>query len=161
MIYQNLDDFSKNILKNKRIIGLDVGRKTIGVALSDRDKNIATAKFIIARKSNVKDTEILKNYINENDVGAIVVGLPLNSCGETTEACSYINSFIQKLDKEVDLAIFFNDEFLTSFDAEDILMDKMGFGIKKTKTLVDKVAAAVILQEVLNLIKINSIQKDL
>ena len=153
MIYQNLADFKKNIIKNKRIIGLDVGRKTIGVALSDRDKNIATAKFIVARKSNLKDINILKPYIKENDVGAVVVGLPLNSQEEITESCSYIKSFVQKLDEETNLPIFFNNEFLTSFDAEDILMDKIGFNFKKTKSLVDKVAAAVILQEVLNLIK--------
>ena len=55
MIYNNIEDFKKNIIKNKRIIGLDVGRKTIGIAISDRDKNIATAKLTISRKSTIKD----------------------------------------------------------------------------------------------------------
>ena len=154
MIYTNLRDFKKKLVKNKRIAGLDVGRKTIGVALSDRDKNIATAKFILARKSVVKDIAVLEPYLKENDVCAIVVGLPLNSLEERVDSCSYINTFVIKLEEIVGLPIFFSNEFLTSFDAEDILMDKMGNGFKKTKTLVDKVAAAIILQEVLNNLKV-------
>ena len=55
MIFENLIDFKKNLHKNKRLLGLDVGTKTIGVALSDRDKNIATPKFIVKRKSNEKE----------------------------------------------------------------------------------------------------------
>lgn len=155
MLYLNLIDFKNNLPKSKRIAGLDVGRKTIGVALSDRDWNIATAKFIIHRKSNLKDIETLKPFLKENDVGAIVVGLPLNSCGEKIEACSYINSFVEKMNEITNLPIFFSNEFLTSFDAEDILMDKMGNNFKKTKELVDKVAAAVILQEILNSLRNN------
>lgn len=153
MIYNNIEDFKKNIIKNKRIIGLDVGRKTIGVALSDRDKSIATAKFTISRKSTIKDIEILKKYIVENDVCAIVSGLPLNINEEEIKNCNYIKTFINKLDEIVDLPIYFSNEFLTSFDAEDILIDKMNNSFEKTKKLVDKVAASVILQEVLNNIK--------
>ena len=155
MIYNNIEDFKKNIIKNKRVIGLDVGRKTIGVALSDRDKNIATAKFTISRKSTIKDIEILNKYIIENDVCAIVSGLPLNINEEEIEKCNYIKTFIDKLDEIVNLPIYFSNEFLTSFDAEDILIDKMNNSFEKTKKLVDKVAASVILQEVLNNIKNN------
>ena len=89
----------------------------------------------------------------ENDVCAIVSGLPLNINEEEIENCNYIKTFINKLDEIVNLPIYFSNEFLTSFDAEDILIDKMNNGFEKTKKLVDKVAASVILQEVLNNIK--------
>ena len=153
MICNNLDDFKNNLKNNKRIIGLDIGKKTIGIALSDRDKNIATPKFIIRRKNIIEDIKILTTYIIDNDVCAIVSGLPLNSKEENINSCNYINKFIDKLDEKINLPILFSNEFLTSFAAEDFLIDEMKTSYKKTKNIVDKVAAAIILQEILN--KIN------
>lgn len=150
MIVNNLKEFKKFLKDNKRIIGLDVGRKTIGVALSDRDKNIATPKFIIARKSVVKDVEVLIKYIAENDVCAIVSGLPLNSNGELIDKCNYIVKFVEELDRQVNLPTFFENEFLSSFVVEDFMINEMGTKSKKVKTIVDKSAAGVILQSVLD-----------
>ncbi|MBR2141320.1 MAG: Holliday junction resolvase RuvX [Rickettsiales bacterium] len=150
MIYNNIVDFSKQLQNNRRLIGLDVGRKTIGVALSDRDKNIATAKFIIQRKSTKNDLDILVKYIQDNDVCGIVSGLPLNADGDDTKSCNYIKNFIVELDKVVNLPIFFEDEFLSSFVVEDFFIDGIGTKSKKVKDIVDKHAAAVILQSVLD-----------
>lgn len=153
MIVNNLEEFKTLLKQNKRIIGLDVGRKTVGVALSDRDKNIATPKFIIARKSIAKDIEVLIKYIAENDVCAVVSGLPLNSNGELVDKCNYIVKFVEELDKKVNLPTFFENEFLSSFVVEDFMIDEMGTKSKKVKNVVDKSAASVILQGVLDGVK--------
>ena len=150
MIVNNLEEFKALLKENKRIIGLDIGRKTVGVALSDRDKNIATPKFIIARKSTAKDIEVLIKYIAENDVCAVVSGLPLNSNGEVVECCNYIVKFVEELDKKVNLPTFFENEFLSSFVAEDFMIDDLGIKSRKVKGVVDKSAASVILQIVLD-----------
>lgn len=150
MIVNNLEEFKTLLKQNKRIIGLDVGRKTVGVALSDRDKNIATPKFIITRKSIAKDIEVLIKYIAENDVCAIVAGLPLNSNGEVVECCNYIVKFVEELDKKVNLPTFFENEFLSSFVVEDFMIDDLGIKSIKVKGVVDKSAASVILQSVLD-----------
>lgn len=154
MIVNNLEEFKKLLKENRRIIGLDVGRKTIGVALSDKDKNIATPKFIIARKSIIKDVEVLVKYITENDVCAVVSGLPLNSNGEKIEACNYIVRFVEELNKKINLPIFFENEFLSSFIVEDFMIDEMRTKSRKVKTIVDKSAASVILQDTLNKIRL-------
>ncbi|MBO4956712.1 MAG: Holliday junction resolvase RuvX [Rickettsiales bacterium] len=154
MIVNNLEEFKKLLKENRRIIGLDVGRKTIGVALSDKDKNIATPKFIIARKSIIKDVEVLVKYITENDVCAVVSGLPLNSNGEKIEVCNYIVRFVEELNKKINLPIFFENEFLSSFIVEDFMIDEMGTKSRKVKTIVDKSAASVILQDTLNKIRL-------
>ncbi len=150
MIFENLIDFKKNLHKNKRLLGLDVGTKTIGVALSDRDKNIATPKFIVKRKSNEKDIQIISDYILENSVEGIVVGLPLNSEEEETKSSNFVRKFTKTLDEKIKIPIFFQNEYLTSFEAENFLIDDMSTKFKKTKEIVDKVAAHYILQDVLN-----------
>ena len=153
MIVNNLEEFKALLKENKRIIGLDIGRKTIGVALSDKDKNIATPKFIVARKSVVKDIDVLVKYIVENNVCAVVAGLPLNSSGEVVECCNYIVKFVEELDKKINLPTFFENEFLSSFVVEDFMIDEMGTRSKKVKGIVDKSAASVILQGVLDKMK--------
>ncbi len=150
MIFENLIDFKKNLHKNKRLLGLDVGTKTIGVALSDRDKNIATPKFIVKRKSNEKDIQIISDYILENSVEGIVVGLPLNSEEEETKSSNFVRRFVKILDEKIKIPVFFQNEYLTSFEAENFLIDDMSTKFKKTKEIVDKVAAHYILQDVLN-----------
>lgn len=153
MIFENLVDFKKNIQNGKRLLGLDVGTKTIGVALSDRDKNIATPKFIVKRKGNEKDIQVLQNYIMENNVDGIAVGLPLNSEGEETKSSIFVRRFTNVLNEKIKIPIFFQNEYLTSFEAENFLIDEMSTKFKKTKQIVDKVAAHYILQSVLDKLK--------
>ena len=153
MIFDDFKNFAKQIDVKGRIIGLDVGRKNIGVALSDRDKNIATPKFILKRKSTLKDLQILKKFIEENNVCAIVSGIPLNSNGNEVNNCKYIVDFVKKLDEIVNMPIFFENEFLSSFMVEDMFIDEMGVSYKNTKNVVDKSAAAIILQSTLERLK--------
>mgnify|MGYP004551991921 CR=1 FL=1 len=151
MIYNNKKDFLSNCKTNTRLIGLDVGTKTIGIALSDKSRIIATPKFVLRRKGNKKDIELLLPYFEENLVGGIIIGKPLNSNGEETECSKFIGRFVDELMKFTELPIFFVDETLTSFQAEDFLINDMGSKCKDVKQIVDKVAASYILQDFINL----------
>lgn len=157
MIFNDLEEFKINIQNRKRLLGLDLGKKNIGVAISDRDRNIATPKFVINRKSNEKDTDTIFKYIIDSDVGGIVVGLPLNSYEQETKSSKFVRSFTRFLDEEISkklfIPIFFQNEYLTSFEAEDFLIDTMSTKYRKTKEIVDKVAAHYILQSVLDRLK--------
>ena len=94
MIFDSKKDFLLNCKSNTRLVGLDVGTKTIGVALSDKSRIIATPKFVLRRKGNKKDIELLLSYFEENLVGGIIVGKPLNSNGEETECSKFIGIFV-------------------------------------------------------------------
>lgn len=150
MIYKTKKDFLLNCKYNTRLVGLDIGTKNIGVALTDRNRILATPKFVLKRKSNEKDIQILLDYFKENLVGGIVVGEPLNSNNEETKCSKFIKSFIEKLQNYTDLPIFFVNEVLTSFQAEDFLINDMGSKCKNVKGIVDKVAASYILEDFLN-----------
>ena len=157
MIFEDLREFKQNVKIGKRILGLDLGRKTIGVALSDRDKIIATPRFVIKRKNNEKDIETLYNFILENNIGGVVVGLPLNSKEKETKSSEFVRKFTKILDDKIRqknnkiiMPIFYQNEYLTSFEAEDFLIDTMSTKCEKTKQIVDKVAAHYILQSILD-----------
>lgn len=151
MIYKTKEEFLLNCKNNTRLIGLDVGTKTIGVALTDKSRILATPKFVLKRKSNKIDIEQLLCYFKENAVGGIIVGEPLNSNGEETKCSRFIKNFVNELQKYIDLPIIFVDETLTSFQAEDFLINDMGSKCKNVKEIVDKVAASYILQDFLNM----------
>ena len=151
MIFSSKKDFLLNCKNNTRLIGLDVGTKTIGVALSDKSRIIVTPKFVLKRKGNKKDIELLLSYFEENLVGGIIIGKPLNSNSEETECSKFISKFVDELKKYTELPIFFIDEALTSFQAEDFLINDMGSKCRNVKQIVDKVAASYILQDFINL----------
>lgn len=150
MIFENLSDFKKYICKGLRLIGLDIGRNTIGIALSDKDWNLATPKLTIKRKNINNDIKTILDYINDNNVCGIISGLPLNLNRKDTKSSLFIMNFLKILDNQINLPIYLNNEYLTSFIAEDFLIEHMSTNYKKTKKIVDKVAASYILQDVLD-----------
>ena len=150
MIYKTKQKFLLNCKPNTRLVGLDIGTKNIGVALTDKNRIIATPKFILKRKSNEKDIQILLQYFKENIVGGIIVGEPLSFDNKETKCSKFIRNFIGKLQTYTNLPIFFVNEILTSFQAEDFLINDMGSKSKDVKQIVDKVAASYILEDFIN-----------
>lgn len=151
MIYSTKKEFLENCKGNTRLLGLDVGTKTIGVAISDKSRILSTPKETIQRKGNKKDIEILINIIEENKISGIIVGKPLNSEEADTKCSKFIENFVNFMEKYIDLPIFFVNEALTSFQAEDFLIDCMYTKCKKVKEIVDKVAASYILNDFLSM----------
>ena len=129
-----------------RIMGLDVGDKTIGVALSDPLGWTAQGLKTVQRTGIKKDLQKLGEIIKEYDVKKIVVGLPKNMDGTIGPQCQKVLEFNEKLGKRfTDIEIIQWDERLTTVAAERTLIEA-DVSRKKRKEVIDKIAAVHILQ---------------
>lgn len=129
----------------KRIVGLDIGQKRIGIALSDLLGLTAQGVETYHRKNLEADYQYLVQFIKENDVGSMVVGLPKNMNNSLGFKAEEIQNFITGLTQKVDIPVFWVDERLTTVSAERMLVDA-DVSRKKRKNVVDKIAAVLILQ---------------
>lgn len=130
-------------------MALDVGDKTVGVAISDALLLTAQARPTIQRKDLKTDIGILRRLVEENEVHEIVVGQPLHMSGTESRQSRKVARFAKELKKELDIPIVFWDERLTSFAAEQHL-EEMGLNWRKRREHVDKIAAMIILQSYLD-----------
>lgn len=129
----------------KRIVGLDVGQKRIGIALSDLLGLTAQGVETYHRKNLEADYQYLVQFIKENNIGSMVVGLPKNMNNSLGFKAEEIQTFIAGLTQKVDIPVFWVDERLTTVSAERMLVDA-DISRKKRKNVVDKIAAVLILQ---------------
>lgn len=132
-----------------RIIALDVGERTIGVAVSDPLGWTAQGIKTIRRKSNAKDLEEIKNVIDEYVPEKIVIGLPKNMNGTEGSSVSYVKVFGERLKDFFKIDILYEDERLTTVSAQKALIEA-DMSRKKRKGIVDMVAATYILQTYLD-----------
>ena len=136
-------------MKNMRVMGLDVGDKTIGVAISDALLLTAQSRPTLRRKDLKTDLEALRSLATENEVHTIVVGWPLHMDGRESPQSRKVARFVEELHKVLDLPIVYWDERLTSFEAEQHL-EQMGLNWRQRREQVDKIAAMIILQNYLD-----------
>jgi putative Holliday junction resolvase len=132
-----------------RIMGLDVGDRTIGVAISDSLLMTAQGKSTIQRSGFEAEARHLRDLAEEYDVHEIVVGNPLHMDGRPSRQGDKIMKFARRLGHELKLPVVFWDERLTSVAAEEHLQE-MGLRWRERKKHVDKIAAMFILQSYLN-----------
>ncbi|TCS83807.1 Holliday junction resolvase RuvX [Tepidibacillus fermentans] len=128
-----------------RILGLDVGEKTIGIAISDELGWTAQGVEVIQRKTLDHDLTRLREIIDQYEVDEIVVGLPKNMNGTIGPRAEMIMDFAKQLEVEFELPIRLWDERLTTVLAERTLI-QADISRKKRKKVIDKMAAMVILQ---------------
>jgi putative Holliday junction resolvase len=136
----------------ERVLGLDLGEKTIGLALSDSALTLASPLETIQRRKFTPDSEALKAVIAERKVGALVLGLPVNMDGSEGKRCQQTRSFADNL-KDVaglELPIAFWDERLSTSAVERFLIGEADMTRKRRGEVVDKMAAAYILQGALD-----------
>lgn len=126
-------------------MGLDVGDKTIGVAVSDELGWTAQGVETIKRQSKAKDFARLQELIAQYQVGAIVVGLPKNMNGTIGPRAELCQSFGKLLQEKTSLPVHMWDERLTTMAAERMLISA-DVSRQKRKTVIDKMAATLILQ---------------
>lgn len=127
-------------------LGLDVGKKRVGVAGCDGLGLIATGLTTIERTSFVADVEKLKQLVQERDVKVLVVGLPYCMNGDIGSQAKQVQNYATRIAKALQLPIEYIDERLTSFEAEEILKAQKRFSTRN-KGLVDRQAATIILQQ--------------
>ena len=132
-----------------RVMALDMGEKTIGVAVSDSTMLIAQGVEIIKRKSLEKDLARLKELLQEYEVEEVVVGLPLNMNGSEGPEAQKARNFGEKIKARLKVPVIFWDERLTTMAAERTLLDA-DLSRAKRKKVIDKMAAVFILQNYLD-----------
>jgi putative Holliday junction resolvase len=132
-----------------RVMALDVGDKTIGVAVSDALLLTAQSRPTIRRKNLTSDVETLRRLAMENEVHEIVVGQPFHMNGKESPQSQKVARFVDELHKVLDLPVIFWDERLTSFEAEQHL-EQLGLNWRQRREQVDKIAAMIILQNYLD-----------
>lgn len=150
MIYKNINQLSQVISNKGRLLALDVGTKRIGVAISDSSRLIANPKLIINRQSNEKDFKLIKSLIIDNQISALIIGLPINMDGSENEMTIFVKKFTDLLDRFLtDANIAFFDERLSSFAAKEINLSYINIKSRKKK-YYDDIAASLILQDAIN-----------
>ncbi|USG64050.1 Holliday junction resolvase RuvX [Brevibacillus ruminantium] len=129
----------------KRMMGLDVGDKTIGVAVSDELGWTAQGVETIKRQSREKDFARLAELVAHYDVGEVVVGLPKNMNGTIGPRGEICQTFARMLEEQMSLPVHLWDERLTTMAAERMLISA-DVSRQKRKKVIDKMAAVLILQ---------------
>ena len=127
-----------------RILGLDIGEKRIGVALSDPEGIIAIPLTQINRKEEEADLGAILNLVRQNEVGCIVIGMPYSLDGRVGKQAEQVKDFVQKLSRDIKLPVETWDERLSTVAAEKRMREA---GLKQRgKEGIDAMAAAFILQ---------------
>ena len=129
----------------KRVLGLDVGTKRIGIAVSDELRLLARGLNTLQRQSKRVDLEKLADIIQEYGIAEIVVGHPLRLGGETSAQTDKVTAFAAELRDRIGLPVHLWDERLTSAEANRVLRDAEVSTHKRARA-VDRIAAILILQ---------------
>jgi len=139
------------LAKGERLLGLDVGSKTIGLALSDRGLTVASPLETLRRAKLADDVAALSDLCEARAVGGLLVGLPVNMDGSEGPRCQSVRQFTANLaDRGLDLPVAFWDERLSTAAVERLLIAEADMTRKRRAQVVDKMAAAYILQGALD-----------
>ncbi|WP_288900887.1 Holliday junction resolvase RuvX [uncultured Sneathiella sp.] len=134
---------------DKRLLGMDPGTKTIGLAISDPGLKIGTPLMTIKRTKFKADAEEIRKIIEKWSIGGFVIGLPINMDGSEGPRCQSIRQFQKNLEEFFDLPMCFWDERLSTAAMTRSMIDANASRQKRAKA-VDKMAAAYILQGALD-----------
>lgn len=151
----DLERLKSEVPKGQRLLGLDLGTKTIGVALSDVEWRIATAMVTIKRTKFSKDAAEIARICSEQNVGGLVLGLPLNMDGSEGPRAQSTRAFVRNLAPILPLPVGYVDERLSTVAAERAMLEAdLSRGKRAEK--IDAAAAAFILQGALDAIEARS-----
>jgi putative holliday junction resolvase len=152
-ILSNLEDLLAHLPEAERgrpgLLALDVSKRAIGVAGADAGWRLATPLATIRRRRFAQDVERLERIIGERAAGALVLGWPLNMDGSEGPRCQAVRAFAEQLDAALGLPTLLWDERLTTFAAADAA-ERAGLRGKRRTEMLDALAAAALLQDVLN-----------
>ncbi|WP_436835701.1 Holliday junction resolvase RuvX [Celeribacter halophilus] len=149
LITNDVAEFAAALPPMTSVAGLDFGDKTIGVAISDRLRTVATPTDTIRRKKFTLDAEALLKLLTSREVSGIILGLPRNMDGTEGPRCQKTRAFARNLGQLTDLPITFWDERLSSVAADRAMLEA-DMSRAKRAAKIDQVAASVILQGALD-----------
>jgi putative holliday junction resolvase len=149
MILDDIESFAATLPPNRAIAGLDLGDKTIGVAISDLRRSVATPVEVIRREKFTLDAARLLALLSERKAFGILLGLPLNMDGTEGPRVQSTRAFARNLERLTDLPIGFWDERLSTVAAERALLEADA-SRQRRRDVIDAVAATYILQGALD-----------
>ncbi|WP_138933330.1 Holliday junction resolvase RuvX [Roseovarius arcticus] len=149
MIHEDIADYAAALPPMRGLVGLDLGDKTIGVAISDALWSVASPHETVRRRKFGLDAARLLEIIAERQIGGIILGLPRNMDGSEGPRCQSTRAFARNLARLTDLPIGYWDERLSTVAAERALLEA-DTSRKRRAQVIDNIAASYILQGVLD-----------
>ncbi len=154
-----LKDIAGKLPRGARLLGIDVGKKTLGLALADPALVVATPLKTLARTKFTRDVESLADIVQDYEIGGFVLGLPLNMDGSEGPGCQSVRDFAAELVRYPSVVgpkpwVALWDERLSTASVEEFVDNSIGMKRSKAKErgITDKLAATVILQGALDFI---------
>jgi putative Holliday junction resolvase len=144
-----IEDLPELLAPEARLLGLDIGTKTVGLALSDMTRSIATPYHTLRRSKFTADAKAIRQEIEKNRVGALVIGLPLNLDGSEGPRAQSTRAFARNLAAHITVPMVFWDERLSTAAVERHLIEADA-SRKRRAQVIDRMAAAYILQGALD-----------
>lgn len=145
-----LDDLAASTPPGTPWLGLDLGEKTIGVAASDATRMIASPLVLIRKTKFTQDAEAVLRLMDERRASGLVIGLPLNMDGSEGPRAQSCRAFARNLQRLREVPVAFQDERLSTTAVERFLIDQLDLTRKRRAGVVDRTAAAWILQGALD-----------
>jgi len=149
---QDIEDFKKSIGRKSRLLGVDPGKKRVGLAISDEDKLVSTPLKTIIKKNNSDFIKEIREIIEENNVRGIIVGNPINMDGSLGPSSQSVKSVCKNILKKIDIPLCLWDERLSTKAALN-LTKQLNVNVSKKVKNIDKNAAAFILQGAIDYLK--------
>ncbi len=144
-----IEQLEDHVADGKTVAGLDLGTKTIGIAISDRGFSFANPRPVLRRSKFTHDAQDLLKALSADNVGAIVIGLPVNMDGSEGPRVQATRAFVRNMEKLTDLPFVYWDERLSTVAAERALIG-MDVSRQKRADRINSAAAAFILQGALD-----------
>ncbi len=144
-----IEELAGQLLPNQAIAGLDLGTKTIGLAMSDLGRRFASPRPVIKRVKFTQDAVVLLDFAAKEKVAAFIIGLPMNMDGSAGPRVQATRAFVRSMSEKTTLPFIFWDERLSTVAAERALLE-MDVSRAKRAERIDSAAASFILQGALD-----------
>ena len=147
-----IDEFKNKLSSGSRILGIDLGTKRIGIAISDYNQKIATPLQTLDKSKQGKLIDELESIITENDIKGIIIGNPINMDGTYGKSSQSAKDIAINISNNIDIPVSLWDERLSTVGAFN-LSSELDINVSKREKNIDKFAAAFILQGALDFIQ--------
>ncbi|MGG7518039.1 Holliday junction resolvase RuvX [Allorhizobium undicola] len=149
MTVLTIEELAAALQPGQAVAGLDLGTKTIGLAMSDLGRRLASPRPVIKRVKFTKDAEVLLAFAQKEKVFAFIIGLPVNMDGSSGPRVQATRAFVRAMAEKTDIPFIFWDERLSTVAAERALLE-MDVSRAKRAERIDSAAASFILQGALD-----------
>ena len=144
-----IEELAERLLPNQAVAGLDLGTKTIGLAMSDLGRRFSSPRPVLRRTKFTKDAEILLDFAQKERVAGFIIGLPVNMDGSAGPRVQATRAFVRAMSDKTDIPFVYWDERLSTVAAERALLE-MDVSRAKRADRIDSAAASFILQGALD-----------